>query len=40
MTQPEPRAGDQARATVLVAVSPEVAYRVFTEEIDQWSRRG
>jgi len=36
----EPRPGDQARATVLVAVPPEVAFRVFTEEIDQWWRRG
>lgn len=34
------RPGDQARATVLVAVPPEVAFRVFTEEIDQWWRRG
>jgi uncharacterized protein YndB with AHSA1/START domain len=37
---PAPRPGDQARATVLVAVPPEVAFRVFTEEIDQWWRRG
>ena len=34
------RPGDQARATVLVQVPPEVAFRVFTEEIDQWWRRG
>lgn len=34
------RPGDQARATVLVAVPPEVAFQVFTEEIDQWWRRG
>jgi uncharacterized protein YndB with AHSA1/START domain len=32
--------GDQARVSVLVAVAPEVAFRVFTEEIDQWWRRG
>ena len=36
----EPRPGDQARATVLVAVPPDVAFQVFTEEIDQWWRRG
>jgi hypothetical protein len=34
------RPGDQARATVAVAVPPDVAFRVFTEEIDQWWRRG
>jgi uncharacterized protein YndB with AHSA1/START domain len=34
------RPGDQARATVLVQVPPDVAFRVFTEEIDQWWRRG
>lgn len=33
-------AGDQARVTVLVAVDPETAFEVFTEEIDQWWRRG
>jgi hypothetical protein len=32
--------GDRARVAVLVAVPPEVAFRVFTEEIDQWWRRG
>lgn len=31
--------GDQARVTVLVRVAPEVAFQVFTEEIDQWWRR-
>jgi len=36
----QPQPGDQARATVLVAVPPELAFRVFTEEIDQWWRRG
>ena len=34
------RPGDQARATVAVAVPPALAFRVFTEEIDQWWRRG
>jgi uncharacterized protein YndB with AHSA1/START domain len=32
--------GDQATVTVLVGVPPDVAFRVFTEEIDQWWRRG
>ncbi len=32
--------GDQVRVTVHVAVEPEVAFQVFTEEIDQWWRRG
>jgi len=32
--------GDQARVSVLVAVEPRIAFRVFTEEIDQWWRRG
>jgi uncharacterized protein YndB with AHSA1/START domain len=32
--------GDQARAQVLVRVAPEVAFRVFHQEIDQWWRRG
>lgn len=35
-----PLAGDQARVTVLVAVPRERAFRIFTEEIDQWWRRG
>ncbi len=35
-----PRPGDQARASVLVRVPPEEAFRLFTEEIDQWWRRG
>jgi uncharacterized protein YndB with AHSA1/START domain len=34
------RAGDQARVTVGVAVPPDVAFAVFTEEIDLWWRRG
>jgi uncharacterized protein YndB with AHSA1/START domain len=32
--------GDQARVSVVVAVPPAVAFRVFTEEIDAWWRRG
>jgi uncharacterized protein YndB with AHSA1/START domain len=32
--------GDQARVTVHVAVARAVAFRIFTEEIDQWWRRG
>jgi len=32
--------GDQARVSVLVKVPPDVAFRVFTEEIDLWWRRG
>ena len=33
-------AGDQTTVTVLVDVEPEVAFDVFTTEIDQWWRRG
>ncbi len=37
----EPRIpGDRARASVLVAVAQDEAFRIFTEEIDQWWRRG
>jgi uncharacterized protein YndB with AHSA1/START domain len=32
--------GDQARVSVLVEVEPDAAFRIFTEEIDQWWRRG
>ena len=32
--------GDQARVSVAVAVEPVAAFRVFTEEIDRWWRRG
>ncbi len=32
--------GDQATVTVSVAVSPERAFKVFTEEINLWWRRG
>jgi uncharacterized protein YndB with AHSA1/START domain len=35
-----PVPGDQARVSVLVTVAPEEAFRIFTEEIDQWWRRG
>jgi hypothetical protein len=40
MISPGPPAGDRARVSVLVAAPPDVAFRVFTEEIDQWWRRG
>lgn len=33
-------AGDQARVSVLVEVPPAAAFRIFTEEIDSWWRRG
>ncbi|HEY6556730.1 MAG TPA: SRPBCC domain-containing protein [Polyangiaceae bacterium] len=33
-------AQDQARASVLVRVDRERAFRLFTEEIDRWWRRG
>ncbi len=36
----QPVAGDQVRVSVLVAVEPGDAFRLFTEEIDQWWRRG
>lgn len=32
--------GDQARVSIRVDVAPAVAFRVFTEEIDAWWRRG
>ncbi len=34
------RSDDQARVTVLVEVPPPDAFEVFTEQIDQWWRRG
>jgi uncharacterized protein YndB with AHSA1/START domain len=34
------RPGDEVRVSVAVAVPPAVAFRAFTEEIDQWWRRG
>jgi uncharacterized protein YndB with AHSA1/START domain len=33
-------AQDRVRVTVSVGVEPAIAFRVFTEEIDQWWRRG
>ncbi len=36
---PPPR-GDQARVSVRVGVPADVAFRVFTEEIDRWWRSG
>lgn len=36
----EPVAGDVARVTVGVAVPPAECFRLFTEEIDRWWRRG
>ena len=33
-------AGDRARVSVLVKVEPAAAFRIFTEEIDLWWRRG
>lgn len=40
--QARPRSmhGDQVRVSVLVAVPTEAAFRLFTEEIDQWWLRG
>ena len=32
--------GDRSRATVTVAVEPEEAFRLFTEQLDLWWRRG
>lgn len=32
--------GDQARVTALVRVEPVEAFRIFTQEIDLWWRRG
>ena len=33
-------AGDQAKVAVSLAVAPDIAFSVFTEEIDLWWRRG
>ena len=35
-----PMAGDRARVTVGVALPLEQAFRIFTEEIELWWRRG
>lgn len=40
MTAPDRPAGDQARVSVLVSVPAGAAFRIFTEEIDRWWRRG
>jgi uncharacterized protein YndB with AHSA1/START domain len=43
MTEPvskEPLRGDQCVVSVLVEVPPPEAFRVFSEEIDAWWRRG
>jgi uncharacterized protein YndB with AHSA1/START domain len=32
--------GDAARVTISVQVEPALAFKVFTEDIDQWWRRG
>lgn len=40
MSAAPPAAGDQARVTVSVALPPAEAFRLFTEEIDRWWRRG
>ena len=34
------KSGDQVRVSVSVALEPPLAFRVFTEESDQWWRRG
>lgn len=39
MTTARP-SGDEVRATVGVTVTPAVAFRIFTQEIDLWWRRG
>lgn len=40
MNDPRRVPGDEAVVSVLVVVEPDTAFRVFTEEIDQWWRRG
>lgn len=35
-----PGPGDRARVSVAVAVPPAAAFRIFSEDIDQWWRRG
>ena len=39
MSAPRP-SGDEASVSVLVRVPVEDAFRIFTEEIDQWWRTG
>ncbi|MEJ1965906.1 MAG: SRPBCC domain-containing protein [Gammaproteobacteria bacterium] len=36
----QPPSGDQVRVTIAVAVPPEVAFEIFTSEIDRWWRKG
>jgi uncharacterized protein YndB with AHSA1/START domain len=36
----QPAPGDQAKVSVSVAVPPAEAFRIFTEEIELWWRRG
>ena len=36
----QPQPGDQARVSASIRVPPEQAFRIFTEEIDRWWRRG
>ena len=38
--RPEAPAGDSATVTVLVSVAPQVAFDVFTREIDLWWKQG
>ena len=40
MSNAQPLAGDKATVTVTVPVDIAEAFRVFTEEIDLWWRRG
>lgn len=41
MSEPQLRGpGDRARVSVAVAVPPAAAFRIFSEDIDQWWRRG
>lgn len=39
-TTPHRPPGDQARITVSVAVPPDVAFDIFTNDIDRWWKRG
>lgn len=40
MSDTMPLPGDRARAMVGVALTPEAAFRLFTEQLDLWWRRG
>lgn len=37
---PETPRGDQVRVTLGLAVPPDTAFAIFTEEVDRWWRRG